>query len=216
MSRQPHSTRVFKKSSPNGKLTTYLGKRDFLDHVDYTDSIDGICLIDPEYMNAVPGRKVIGTLSCVFRYGREDLDVLGLTFRRDLYSLTQQIWPIPNEKENGENNTVLNPDHHHGADSTQSTVVAMANTNNRTNKTLESLTISPSQQPKELTTGKDRENWGNFRDVFGNFAFIFVSKLTLFHSANKTETKIGRKFLPVIFQNPKRLPMFSHPATSSW
>ena len=31
----PHSTRVFKKSSPNGKLTTYLGKRDFLDHVDY-------------------------------------------------------------------------------------------------------------------------------------------------------------------------------------
>ena len=50
-------------------------------------------LIDPEYMREVPGRKVLATLSCVFRYGREDLDVLGLTFRRDLYTVTQQIYP---------------------------------------------------------------------------------------------------------------------------
>ena len=28
-----------------------------------------------------------------FRYGREDLDVLGLTFRKDLFCSTQQIYP---------------------------------------------------------------------------------------------------------------------------
>lgn len=28
-----------------------------------------------------------------FRYGREDLDVLGLTFRKDLYLAAEQIYP---------------------------------------------------------------------------------------------------------------------------
>ena len=34
-------TRVFKKGSPNGKITVYLGKRDFDDHVTHVDPIDG-------------------------------------------------------------------------------------------------------------------------------------------------------------------------------
>ena len=29
----------------------------------------------------------------LFRYGRDDLDVLGLTFRKDLYLSTQQVYP---------------------------------------------------------------------------------------------------------------------------
>lgn len=33
------------------------------------------------------------TLTCAFRYGRDDLDVIGLTFRKDLYVLTTQIFP---------------------------------------------------------------------------------------------------------------------------
>uniref|UniRef100_A0A5F8H329 Uncharacterized protein n=1 Tax=Monodelphis domestica TaxID=13616 RepID=A0A5F8H329_MONDO len=32
-------TRVFKKSSPNCKLTVYLGKRDFVDHLDRVDPV---------------------------------------------------------------------------------------------------------------------------------------------------------------------------------
>uniref|UniRef100_A0A8C0ECY8 Uncharacterized protein n=1 Tax=Bubo bubo TaxID=30461 RepID=A0A8C0ECY8_BUBBB len=31
--------RVFKKSSPNCKLTVYLGKRDFVDHLDRVDPV---------------------------------------------------------------------------------------------------------------------------------------------------------------------------------
>uniref|UniRef100_U3I0H3 Uncharacterized protein n=1 Tax=Anas platyrhynchos platyrhynchos TaxID=8840 RepID=U3I0H3_ANAPP len=31
--------RVFKKTSPNGKLSIYLGKRDFVDHVESVDSV---------------------------------------------------------------------------------------------------------------------------------------------------------------------------------
>jgi len=51
---------------------------------------DGVVLIDPEY---VKGRKVFGHVLAAFRYGREDLDVLGLTFRKDLYLAAEQIYP---------------------------------------------------------------------------------------------------------------------------
>ncbi|XP_051541989.1 arrestin red cell-like isoform X3 [Myxocyprinus asiaticus] len=90
-------TRVFKKSSPNCKLAVYLGKRDFVDHLDHVDPVDGVILVDPEYLK---DRKVFVTLTCAFRYGREDLDVLGLSFRKDLYISTFQAYPpIPEESK---------------------------------------------------------------------------------------------------------------------
>uniref|UniRef100_A0A8K9V010 Arrestin C-terminal-like domain-containing protein n=1 Tax=Oncorhynchus mykiss TaxID=8022 RepID=A0A8K9V010_ONCMY len=73
--------RVFKKSSPNCKLTVYLGKRDFVDHLDHVDPV------------------VFVTLTCAFRYGREDLDVLGLSFRKDLYISTFQAFPTLTTEE---------------------------------------------------------------------------------------------------------------------
>ncbi|KAL0113431.1 hypothetical protein PUN28_012531 [Cardiocondyla obscurior] len=85
------ATRVFKKSSLNGKITVYLGKRDFVDHITHVDPIDGVVLIDPDY---VKDRKVFGHVLAAFKYGREDLDVLGLTFRKDLYLAAEQIYPV--------------------------------------------------------------------------------------------------------------------------
>ena len=44
-------------------------------------------------------RKVYGHVLAAFRYGREDLDVLGLTFRKDLYLASEQIYPSNNTKQ---------------------------------------------------------------------------------------------------------------------
>jgi len=88
-------TRVFKKGSPNGKITVYLGKRDFVDHVTHVDPIDGVVLVDPEYIR---DRKVYCHVMAAFRYGREDLDVLGLAFRKDLYLASEQIFPPDKER----------------------------------------------------------------------------------------------------------------------
>ncbi|XP_067903078.1 arrestin-C-like [Heterodontus francisci] len=81
---------VFRKTSANEKLSLYLGKRDFVDHVNTVDPIDGMLLLDPEY---VKDRKAYVVLTCAFRYGREDLDVMGLSFRKDIYSETIQVYP---------------------------------------------------------------------------------------------------------------------------
>lgn len=74
----------------------YLGKRDFVDHVTHVDPIDGVVLVDPEYLK---DRKVYGHVLAAFRYGREDLDVLGLTFRKDLYLASAQIYPTLEDSE---------------------------------------------------------------------------------------------------------------------
>ncbi|XP_030599630.1 beta-arrestin-1-like [Archocentrus centrarchus] len=92
--------KVFKKASPNGKLTVYLGKRDFVDHVDRVEPVDGVVLIDPEYLKERKGEKPdVVTLTCAFRYGREDLDVLGLTFRKDLFVANIQAFPPISEEK---------------------------------------------------------------------------------------------------------------------
>uniref|UniRef100_A0A667XQH1 Arrestin beta 2 n=1 Tax=Myripristis murdjan TaxID=586833 RepID=A0A667XQH1_9TELE len=89
--------RVFKKSSPNCKLTVYLGKRDFVDHLDHVDPCVIIYLILPIPLSV---SSVFVTLTCAFRYGREDLDVLGLSFRKDLYISTFQAFPpLPEERK---------------------------------------------------------------------------------------------------------------------
>ncbi|KAK4300683.1 hypothetical protein Pmani_027136 [Petrolisthes manimaculis] len=87
--------KVFKKAAPNGKLTIYLGRRDFVDHVSAVDPVDGVLVIDPGYLQ---GRKVYGQLVCSFRYGREEDEVMGLNFQKDLYLASEQIYP-PNNIE---------------------------------------------------------------------------------------------------------------------
>uniref|UniRef100_H3CAT6 S-arrestin n=1 Tax=Tetraodon nigroviridis TaxID=99883 RepID=H3CAT6_TETNG len=82
---------VFKKISKDKSVGVYLGKRDFVDRVDCVDPVDGVIIIDPE---ALQGRKVFVTLSCTFRY-RDDMDVMGVAFRRELYLSTTTGVPQP-------------------------------------------------------------------------------------------------------------------------
>ncbi|CAG0917136.1 unnamed protein product [Notodromas monacha] len=58
--------KVFKKSSPNGKLTVYLGKRDFVDHLGKIDPIDGVVVVDTDYLQ---GRKVFGLEKLIKKLG---------------------------------------------------------------------------------------------------------------------------------------------------
>ncbi|XP_065736908.1 S-arrestin isoform X1 [Phocoena phocoena] len=81
---------IFKKISRDKSVTIYLGKRDYIDHVDQVEPVDGVVLVDPEL---VKGKRVYVSLTCAFRYGQEDIDVIGLKFRRDLYFSQVQLFP---------------------------------------------------------------------------------------------------------------------------
>ncbi|XP_026314467.1 arrestin homolog, partial [Hyposmocoma kahamanoa] len=59
---------------------------------------DGVVLLDEDY---VRGRKVYGQVVCTFRYGREEDEVMGLNFYKELFLASEQIYPPP-EKRNYE------------------------------------------------------------------------------------------------------------------
>ncbi|XP_043508984.1 arrestin homolog isoform X2 [Frieseomelitta varia] len=88
--------KVFKKTTPNGKVTVYLGKRDFIDHLDSIDPIDGIVVVENDYLQ---GRKIYGQVTTIFRYGREEDEVMGVKFSRELVLCREQIVPIKKEKQ---------------------------------------------------------------------------------------------------------------------
>ncbi|KAM6122383.1 S-arrestin [Pterocles gutturalis] len=86
----PRKQVIFKKSTRDKALTIYLGKRDFIDNMGNVEPVDGVVLVDPAILK---GKKVYVSLTCAFRYGREDIDVIGLTFRRDLFFSRVQVYP---------------------------------------------------------------------------------------------------------------------------
>ncbi|XP_011505050.1 PREDICTED: phosrestin-2 [Ceratosolen solmsi marchali] len=83
--------KVFKKCSPNSKIAVYLGKRDFIDYLSGIEPVDGVVLLDPEYV--ATQRKIWIQLVCTFRYGREQDEVMGLNFQKELYLVSEQLYP---------------------------------------------------------------------------------------------------------------------------
>uniref|UniRef100_A0A3B4V6H7 Arrestin-C n=1 Tax=Seriola dumerili TaxID=41447 RepID=A0A3B4V6H7_SERDU len=63
------------------QIALYLGKRDFVDNVDSVELV------------GVWHRILFVYLACAFRYGSEDLDVIGLSFRRDIWIQRVQVYP---------------------------------------------------------------------------------------------------------------------------
>uniref|UniRef100_A0A8D3E4Y6 S-arrestin n=1 Tax=Scophthalmus maximus TaxID=52904 RepID=A0A8D3E4Y6_SCOMX len=82
---------VFKKASRDKSVAVYLAKRDFVDHCD---------IVDPVVTRAVLCVSVVYVmLSCTFWYGRQDEDVMGVAFRRDLFLVTRQVYPELQDKD---------------------------------------------------------------------------------------------------------------------
>ncbi|ROT61818.1 putative arrestin-like [Penaeus vannamei] len=76
-----NAVKVFKKTSPNGKVTAYLSRRDFVDHVSHTSPVDGVVVVDHDYLR---GRRVFARVAVTYRYGREEDEVMGLHFSKEL------------------------------------------------------------------------------------------------------------------------------------
>lgn len=48
-------------------------------------------MVDEDYKD----RKIFGQVVCSFRYGREEDEVMGLNFQKDLFLASEQILPPP-------------------------------------------------------------------------------------------------------------------------
>uniref|UniRef100_A0A674BUT0 Arrestin-C n=1 Tax=Salmo trutta TaxID=8032 RepID=A0A674BUT0_SALTR len=70
-------------------------RKDFVDHVETVDIVDGVVKVDPAELE---GRKVWVYLACSFRYGSDDLDLIGMNYRKDIWIKRQQIYPVVGTK----------------------------------------------------------------------------------------------------------------------
>ncbi|XP_064111854.1 arrestin homolog [Macrobrachium nipponense] len=91
-----NAVKVFKKTAPNGKITVYLGRRDFVDNTVSTEPVDGVVVCDNDYLR---GRKIFATVTVTYRFGREEDEVMGLHFSKELQLTNQQIYPCQDKPE---------------------------------------------------------------------------------------------------------------------
>ncbi|XP_012214645.1 arrestin homolog [Linepithema humile] len=99
-----NSQRVYKKSSPNNKLTLYLASRDLIVTEDRIDKLQGVLLVDPDYLQE---KRVYGQVTLTFRYGREDEEVMGLKFCNEAVMCLAQLYPPYTGSDHQESTTPL-------------------------------------------------------------------------------------------------------------
>lgn len=85
-----NAVKVFKKTAPNGKVTAYLSRRDFVDHITHTSPVDGVVVVDHDYLR---GRRVFARVAVTYRYGREEDEVMGLHFSKELELVNTEVAP---------------------------------------------------------------------------------------------------------------------------
>lgn len=54
-------------------------------------------MLDEEYVREE--RKLFGQVVCSFRYGREEDEVMGLNFQKELYLASEQVFPVSEKNE---------------------------------------------------------------------------------------------------------------------
>lgn len=90
------AVRVYKKTTPNGKLTVYLSKRDYIDHCDgNVDPVEGVVYVDKDYLK---GRRVYSQMDTIYRFGREEDEVMGIKFSKEYTLHKAQVTPPLKEK----------------------------------------------------------------------------------------------------------------------
>ncbi|XP_023336007.1 arrestin homolog isoform X2 [Eurytemora carolleeae] len=76
-------SKIYKKCSPNGKIFLYLDKREYVTCNGVTDPIKGAVFIS-DIVNTLQGRRIYVQLKTTFRYGREEDESMGITFKKEI------------------------------------------------------------------------------------------------------------------------------------
>uniref|UniRef100_A0A8C8C1S6 S-arrestin n=1 Tax=Oncorhynchus tshawytscha TaxID=74940 RepID=A0A8C8C1S6_ONCTS len=86
---------IFKKMAKDKSVGVYMAKRDFVDRVDSVEPVGKLSSYSLRQLK----QSAFVQLSCTFRYGREDMDVMGIAFRREIYIAIRQVYPPIQDRE---------------------------------------------------------------------------------------------------------------------
>jgi len=80
------AVKVYRKTSPDSKITVYLGTREIGD----SDPLQGVVMVDSKYLEERK-EKLFAQLATNFRFGREEDEILGLHFSRQLFLALEEL-----------------------------------------------------------------------------------------------------------------------------
>merc|ERR1712223_1503247 len=99
------ATKIYKKCSPHGRLYLYLGQREFISSDGLIDDTKGIAYF-PE-LNELQGKFIFASLIATFRHGREEDEVMGISFKKELVVDRVQVHPAEKDDEKSKLQTRL-------------------------------------------------------------------------------------------------------------
>ncbi|RWS27659.1 arrestin-like protein, partial [Leptotrombidium deliense] len=70
-------------------ITLFVDKREVIDYLSHIDPIEGVIVFDDEYIK----NRIIAQVKVSFRYGKEEDEVMGLHFSKELFLVSQIIYP---------------------------------------------------------------------------------------------------------------------------
>merc|ERR1719219_430873 len=91
------ATKIFKKCSPHGRLYLYLGQRDYISSEGLISDIKGIACVPEQH--ELQGKFIFASLVVIFRHGREEDEVMGISFKKELVVDRVQVYPATVEDE---------------------------------------------------------------------------------------------------------------------
>merc|ERR1711997_420846 len=99
------ATKIFKKCSPHGRLYLYMGQRDYISSDGVIDDIKGIAYM-PE-LSELQAKFIFASLVVTFRHGREEDEVMGISFKKELVVDRVKVHPPDQEDEKNKLQTRL-------------------------------------------------------------------------------------------------------------
>lgn len=90
-------TKIFKKCSPNGKCYLYLNQREYISCEGQIDDVKGLAYIPDHALSEIKGKFIFASLVVTFRHGREEDEVMGVSFKKEL--VVDRVQVFPNNKE---------------------------------------------------------------------------------------------------------------------
>ena len=83
-----------------GNLFVYLGQREYISCDGRIDSISGVANV-PDIGSKLQGKHVFASLICTFRHGREEDEMMGLSFCKELvhFSKLDKLFPFVEKPE---------------------------------------------------------------------------------------------------------------------
>ncbi|XP_076042350.1 arrestin homolog [Oratosquilla oratoria] len=85
-----NTIKVFHKTAPNGRVSCYLSRRDFVETRDQIEPVDGVVVVSNDYLK---GRSIFAQVRVTYQFGQEEDEILGNYYHKEVDLVRKKVYP---------------------------------------------------------------------------------------------------------------------------